>query len=148
MAVLDGFFRGKPVASEEGAPASRRYSAMVVIAAAVVVMIAATVPLVQDSGATARGYDLRDMERTRDDWQARVHGLESDLAELGSLDRIEREATRRLGMVVPETTIYIETSVSGPADVSAPSYLVPAADAGEPAGSRPWWERLLETVLP
>lgn len=149
MALLDGLFRGRSIATEANERTRGRISAVLVVTAIVVAGIAGAVPLVQNSGATATGYDLRDLERTRDDWQARVHSLEADVAALGSLDRIEREATERIGMVVPDRTIFIETDVSGPAEVRAPSHLVPRSSrVGEEHDGSSWWERLLDALVP
>lgn len=132
-------------------PLAGTTSKALVVAALAVAGSAAAIPLVQDSDATTRGYELRDLERNRDEWRARAHGIESEIAALASTDRVQREATQRLGMVRPAQTIFVETNVSGPSANRAPLRYVAersAADTTAAAPSRPLWERVLRALTP
>ena len=153
MSVLDRPIRRKAhTAARPRVPAgltARPAAAALAVVALVIVALAALIPLMQDSSATARGYGLRDLERTRDEWRARNDALEQEVAELGSIERVRREATERLGMVAPGQTIYIKTDVSGPSAGEVPERYLP----GQPEGpdherSAPLWERFLAALKP
>src|SRR3989304_87687 len=72
------------------------------ILAAVVIGLAALLPLVQSSHATALNGNIQKREQAKADWQARLREMELEVAGLGSLDRVEREATQRLHMTAPQ----------------------------------------------
>ena len=133
-------------------PLAGTTSKALVVAALAVAGIAAAIPLVQDSDATTRGYELRDLERTRDTWRARAHALESEVAALASTERVQREATQRLGMAPPGQTIFLETNVGGPSANRAPLRYVAertaGADRADSATSRSLWERVLRALTP
>jgi cell division protein FtsL len=132
MSVLDGSATG-------GAPAARRAHGvlgppagrLLAVVAAAVVGIAAFIPLIQDSGATTKGYELRDLERERNEWRARVHDLESEVAALGSTERVRREATERLGMAPPAKTIYLGVGVPAPPLGRVPSRYLSEGAVGQ-----------------
>lgn len=100
---------------------------VILIVAALVVGFAALLPLVQSSGATSTAGDVRRLERERQDWQARLHELEVDVATLGSLARIEREARSRLGMTRPRQTHYITVDAPPPEERKLPSRFLPSS---------------------
>ena len=75
---------------------------VILILVTLVVGIAALLPLVQTSLATSTGGNVSRLEQLREDWQARLHEQEVNVARLGSLDRIESEAQERLKMVAPD----------------------------------------------
>lgn len=151
MALLDDLLRGRPrTATRPAQTASPRIASQkLVILALAVVSIAALIPLVQNSDLTGQGGELRRLERTRDEWRARVHATEAEVASLASLERVEHEATTRLGMVPPSERIYVTSPVSGPADPAAPSRYIPEPSVSAmPDTSSSWWERVLQAVLP
>ncbi len=111
---------------------------IILIIAALVVGFTALLPLVQSSGATSTAGQLQQLERQKLDWQARLRELEVDVATLGSLSRIEKEARLRYGMTRPKDTYYITVDVAPPEDRKLPSrFLPPERDRGE-AGSSLW----------
>ena len=113
---------------------------VILIMAALVVGVAALLPLVQTSLATSTGGNVSRLEQTREDWQARLHEQEVRVAELGSLDRIEREAKVRLKMVAPESVTYLRVDAPAPAQHKLPDRFLP--DEKEPVESGSLWEDL------
>ncbi len=111
---------------------------IILIIAALVVGFTALLPLVQSSGATSTAGQVQQLERQKADWQARLRELEVDVATLGSLSRIEKEARLHYGMTRPKETHYITVDVAPPEDRKLPSrFLPPERDRGE-AGSSLW----------
>lgn len=99
---------------------------VILIIAALVVGFTALLPLVQSSGATTTAGDIQQLQRERQDWQARLHELEVDVATLGSLARIEKEARLRLGMTRPEEIHYITVDAPPPEERKLPSRFLPS----------------------
>ena len=114
---------------------------VILIMATLVVGIAALLPLVQTSLATSTGGNVSRLEQMREDWQARLHEQEVRVAELGSLDRIEREAKVRLKMVAPDSVTYLRIDAQAPAPHKLPSRYLP--DEKEPVESGSLWGDLL-----
>lgn len=110
---------------------------VILIMATLVVGIAALLPLVQTSLATSTGGNVSRLEQMREDWQARLHEQEVRVAELGSLDRIEREAKVRLKMVAPDSVTYLRIDAPAPAPHKLPSRYLP--DEKEPVESGSLW---------
>ncbi|MBI1885079.1 MAG: septum formation initiator family protein [Chloroflexi bacterium] len=110
-------------------------------AAALVVGLAALLPVVQFSGATTTNANVQQLERRDADWVARVQELEIDVASLGSLARIEKEARERLGMVTPSETVYITVPVLGPEPPKLPSRFLPPEEKPH-ASTASWWDNL------
>lgn len=111
---------------------------VVLIVAAMVVGLAALLPLVQSSGATTTGANIRRLEQEREDWQARLQEQEIRVAELGSLTRIEQEAKTRLKMVPPQEVHYIRVDAPAPAPHRLPSRYLPEQSGLTDAGSSLW----------
>lgn len=108
---------------------------------AVAVGLAALIPLIQSSVATTTNSNVQRLEQERIDWEARLHELELDVATMGSLDRIEREAISRLRMTPPKETRYITVDVPAPEQRRLPSRFLPPEPAPEEPGPS-IWERL------
>jgi len=109
------------------------------------IAVAAVLPLLQSSQATTTEGNVRQLERARDDWQARTQELEAEIATLGSLDHIEKEARERLGMVPPTDTIYLIVDVpSSPEQFVPLRFLPPKQKKAEKAQS--WWDSLLDQL--
>lgn len=116
-----------------------------IVASVLVVGIGATMPVVQASLATSRGFDsqLLDSEMTR--LEAEISLMEGQVAELTSLDRIERRA-QEIGLEPAGDAIYVSVDVPGPEPAKIPAEYLPrvSPETDDPA---PWWATLL-TWLP
>jgi len=108
---------------------------VILILAAMIVGVAALLPLVQSSGATSTAGDIRALEQAKTDWRARVRALELEVAGLGSLNRIEQEATQRLKMAPPKETHFIRIDVPAPEPRRLPSRYLPRTTEPEGSGS-------------
>jgi cell division protein FtsL len=115
---------------------------VVLIVAAMVVGIAALLPLVQSSESTSTAGDIRRLEEERTGWQTRLQELEIEVAGMGSLDRIEKEARMRFKMTAPENTEYISVDAPPPEARKIPSRYLPDNSAAEPSGGSSVWEDL------
>ena len=114
-----------------------------VIICVVVIGIAGLLPLLLSSKVTSTSSDIRQLERVRNDWQARTQELQAEIAVLGSLDRIEKEARGRLGMVPPGETVYITVDQPAPEKQIAPlRFLPPEKDQSHQEESL--WESILD----
>ena len=115
-----------------------------VLSAVAVAGLGAMLPVIQNSTATSRGFDIqRDAVR-----QAKLNGeislVESDVARLTSLNRIERRA-REIGLGPTDNPIYIKIDEAGPAPAKIPSeYLLPAAPSAVMPDS--WWRSLVNLL--
>ena len=113
-----------------------------VIACVVVIGLAGLLPLLLSSMVVNTNGEIRQLERVRNDWQARTQELEAEIAVLGSLDRIEKEARGRLGMVPPDETIYITVDQPAPEKQIVPlRFLLPEEHQSQ--GDESWWESIL-----
>ncbi len=111
--------------------------------AAALVATAALLPVVQSSNLTTTGYEIRALEQRRSDLQAAIYNAQVDIARLGSLERVEREARGRLGMVPAERAISVQVNVPPPAPRQIPARYVPEPPPHVPARPTGFWERLL-----
>lgn len=111
---------------------------VILTAASLVIGLAALLPLVQSSGATTISGNIQALEQQKADWQARLRELELDVATLGSLDRIEQEATSRLKMGPPREMHYISVDLPPPEQRRLPSRFMPPAHEQKEAGSSLW----------
>ena len=102
------------------------------IAAASLVAAAALLPVVQSSTATSEGAETRRLERRRADVQAAIYSTQSEIAVLGSLERIDREARGRLGMAPAERTTMIEVQETAPAARRVPARFLPPPATQQP----------------
>ena len=101
--------------------------------------------VIQTSDATSTSYTIHRLEQERQDWSAQVHSLEAEVATLTSLDRVEREARGRLGMVPAGDALYLEVDVPPPQQQLLPRRF----SASEPSASEPgtsWWQALLKLL--
>lgn len=118
------------------------------IVAATLVAAAALLPVAQSSSATSAGHQIRDLEVRRADLTASIYASQSEVATLGSIDRIEREARGRLGMVPAERWMYVSAPAPPPVAVMPARYLntseVPLPQVTD---SPTWWRAALTQVL-
>ena len=133
------------IAYEHPAPRAKgRPLAMPVILTITLVALglAAFLPLLQKSQVVNINYSIRQLERQRNDWEARSHELEAEIASLAALDRIEKEARERLNMQAPEQTLYLGVDVAAPESHPIPNrFLPPKQETAKEQQS--WWQSLL-----
>jgi len=140
--------RPRPTAPERAAPQSegRQLSLpSLMIISLVVIGLAGLLPLIQSSRVTSTSSDIRRLERTRNDWQARLQELQAGVAFLGSLDRIEKEARERLGMAPPSETVYVIVDAPAPETQLVPLRFLPPKNE-QPPQEDSWWESLLDKL--
>jgi hypothetical protein len=115
-----------------------------VIAAFVVVGVGAVLPVLQNSTATTRGFDVQRLQAEENRLTSDIRLTESEVAGLASLDRIQTRA-RAIGLGPGDVAYFINTSEPGPSPAKIPSEYLPgtAPKGAEPA---PWWRSLLSWV--
>lgn len=116
-----------------------------ILASVVVIGLGAMLPVLQNSVATSRGFDSQSLDARRAHIQGNLLLLESEVARLTSLDRIERRATD-IGLIPAADSIYVTVAEPGPAPAKIPAEYLPGVEPlrQDPA---PWWQSLL-TWLP
>ena len=142
MSTLD-----RPVLLSTGSPSSgslRRALGLTITLALVAVAI--LLPVMQSSDETAQGYRIRALEQQQVDLEAKIHSTQSDIAQLGSLSRIDSEARGRLGMVPGDRSVAVAVNVPIPTTHPLPNrYLQPAAPSAA-SPSEPFWQKLLRLL--
>jgi len=118
----------------------------VLLGAFLVVASLGLLQVMQTSSATSTGYNLQRLEDERLATQAEVHQLEAEVAVLTSIDRIEREARGRLGMVPAGNTIALEVLKPPPEQKLVPLRFL--SDNKAPSASSTRWWRKLFGLLP
>jgi len=101
--------------------------------------------VVQSSSVANTGQKLQQLEARRAELKAQVHDLEAEVAALASLDRTERAARERLGMVPARDLRYVAVEVPSPSGPLLPRPLLQPTAAPE-ARSEPWWRALLRAM--
>jgi hypothetical protein len=117
-----------------------------VLGAFAVFGVGALLPVLQNSTATTRGFDVQRLEAQQALVAAEIRALEADVAALQSLSRIEQRA-RELGLVPGTDPVYITVDVPGPAPARIPSEYLPRPTASGD-GPAPWWQSLIGRLLP
>jgi cell division protein FtsB len=113
---------------------------VVLIIAAMVVGVAALLPLVQSSSSTSTAGDIQHLEDERTGIQAQLQELEIDIARMGSLERIEKEARTRFRMTAPDDTIYLPVDSTPPEARKIPDRYLTESAGAEPTGGSSIWE--------
>ncbi|MFQ5472136.1 MAG: septum formation initiator family protein, partial [Dehalococcoidia bacterium] len=116
---------------------------VVLIVATMIVGIAALLPLVQSSASTSTAGSIRQLEEERIGWQTQLQELELDVASMGSLDAIEREARRRFKMIRPEEVVYILVDSPPPEARRIPSRYLPQDSSVATDENSSVWEDLI-----
>ena len=138
MATLDRLV--PPAAPLAPAWKPRRALAVALIAAAAIALL----QVFQSSSSVNTGRTLLLLEQQEIDLRASVHALEAQVAALSSLDRVERAANERLGLVPPKETLYLEVAAAAPRGlIGPPSLTGVVAPAPE---SVAWWQRILRLL--
>ena len=132
---LGGARRGLPLPS----PVSRLN--WWVVGAILVVGVSAMLPVLQNSIATSEGFQAQRSQAADATLRSQISVLESDVAQLTSLGRIERRA-REIGLQPTSNPIYVHVDVAGPEPAKIPSeYLPPVAAKPQPPVS--WWRSFI-----
>jgi cell division protein FtsL len=140
MATLDRLAPPPPTRLGESWSPRRAIAAAAVVAAAI-----AVIQIFQSSGLASTGQTMQRLEFERDNAMARIHRLEAEVAALSSLERTERAARDRLGMVPARSIVYIEVPLAAPDAPLLPRPIIePVVDAAdEPIALR---DRLFRAV--
>ncbi len=101
--------------------------------------------VMQASRAASSGYEVGRLEEQRDNLEAEIRLLEVDVANMAHSDRVQQQATDRLGMVPAEKSIRVAVGVAAPRGMPLPSRYAPAVEVVGPL-QRPWWAKLLESL--
>jgi len=141
MATLDRLAPPPSVLRREGLAWRPRRAIAAALALATAI---ALLQVVQSSGQANVGQRLQRLEQDRAALTAQNHELEAEVAALSSLDRVERAARERLGMVPAGRVEHLSVAVEAPAGPLLPRPLVQAAPAA-PA-PEPWWRSLLKAL--
>jgi cell division protein FtsL len=108
----------------------------------VAIALTGLLPLLLSSTLVTANGEVRTLERARNDWQARIQELQAETAALGSLDRIEKEARGRLGMVTPTETVYLVVDQPLPEPQLVPLRFMPP-EKEQSRHNDSWWESIV-----
>lgn len=110
-------------------------------AAVTLAAICSLLPVLQNSMATSRGFDIQAAERREAQLRGEIGQLQSEVASLTSITRIERRALE-IGLFPVRDPIYVHVNEPGPAPAKLPSEYLPRTDTrrGE---SSPFWKPLV-----
>lgn len=127
-------------------PAASTWSPRRAIAVALVLAIAiALLQVAQTSGFAHTGQTMQRLERQKTDLTAEIHTLEAEVSALSSLERTDRAARERLGMVQARRIDYLNVDVEPPSGVLLPRPII--APIVEEPKAEPWWAPLVR-ILP
>jgi hypothetical protein len=99
---------------------------------------------VQSSSFAHTGQQLQKLETERAELKAEVYDLEAEVSALSSLERTERAAKERLGMIQGRSITYILVDVEAPSGPLLPRPLVTPPQEKPPG--EPWWESLIRAL--
>ena len=125
--------RGLPIPASGGSRLS-----FGLIGALLLAGLGALAPVLSNSLATSRGFDLQASQRQETQLNGEIGVLESDVASLTSLQRIERRA-REIGLNPVSDPIYVSVTEPGPAPAKLPSEYLPRAETAK-SKPAPWWK--------
>jgi cell division protein FtsL len=114
----------------------------------VVLMAVASLGLLQvlqTSQVATTGFEMQTLQMERTTLEAEIRLLEASIAGQSQLERVRDEATTRLGMVEPETTLRVSVDERSPAVVPLPRRYVEPVEATE-IEEAAWWEPLIERL--
>ena len=112
-----------------------------IVAGIALFAIGAVLPVLQNSAATSRGFQMYQLKESQTRLQSEVKSLESDVANLTALTRIEQRAAV-IGLGPSDFSLFVHVDTAGPAPAKIPSQYLPEP-APPPARARPWWRSLL-----
>jgi cell division protein FtsL len=118
-----------------------------IVAALLAVAAIALLQVVLFSTFTHTGQQLQTLQARRDELKAEIYRTEADVAALASLDRTERIARERLGMVPAKVSNYVTVDVQAPSGALLPRPLTRTDTQNETATkSESWWKSLLKAL--
>jgi hypothetical protein len=85
------------------------------------------------------------LENERGLLTAQIHQLEADVAALSSLERTERAARERLGMVPASRLEYVSVGVEAPEGALLPRPILSSHATSGPEDD-PWWQIILQSL--
>jgi hypothetical protein len=146
MATLDRL--GPPAAASPSLPGKAAWTPRRAIAVALTVAAAiALLQVILFSTFTHAGQRLTNLQDQREELQAEIYQTEADIAALASLDRTERMARERLGMVPARVNRYVSVSVEAPSGALLPRPVVRITPPQTPASEdQPWWRTLIQAL--
>lgn len=115
-----------------------------VLGAIVVVGLSALLPVLQNSRTTTRGFRNQELAARETQLDGEIRQLEADVANLTSLNRIDRRA-QAIGLQPGADPIYVEVDQAGPAPAKIPAELLPALPHGDDKPES-LWRSLLSRV--
>ncbi len=127
--------RGLPLRNPVGRPN------WTVVGAIALVGLCAMLPVIQNSAATSQGFDIQEIRQREARLSGEISLLESDVARLTSLTRIERRA-QDIGMVTATNPIFVTVNEPGPAPAKLPAEYLPRRTPEQDAPA-PWWKPLV-----
>lgn len=143
MAVLNRPLEQAP--AKIGAPLRLR---SVLVVAGIAIAVIALIKVMETSQATTTSFAIQGLERQRLALQAQQHELETEVAGLASLSRIENDARQRLGLVPPQARRTLSVDVAAPEGgmPKLPSRFAPRRGVGADAEGSPWWRDLVNLL--
>lgn len=141
MATLDRLAPPTTLPAEIPAWTPRR---AIAVALALVAAIA-LLQVLQSSSVASTGENMQRLEQEKAQKTAGIHQLEKDVAALSSLDRIDRNARDRLGMVPARNIQYVSVNTEAPTVPLLPRPIIDSTPIPEPQ-SEPWWESLIKAL--
>jgi hypothetical protein len=106
----------------------------------------ALLQVILSSTFTYTGQKLHDLELQRAELQAAIYETEADIAALASLERTERVARDRLGMVPARVSQYVAVSVESPGGALLPRPIGTGSGSDSSQAAEPWWRVLLQAL--
>jgi cell division protein FtsL len=140
MATLDRLGPAPAPALPAATWRPRRALAAALIGAAAIALL----QVAQSSGFAHTGQQLQRLDAERATLKAEVYDLEAEVAALASLERTERAARERLGMIQGRNVSYLSVEVESPSGPLLPRPLV-APQTAAPIGES-WWERAIRAL--
>lgn len=130
--------------SAETARALKRLFGLTLMLA--LVAAAVLMPVLQNSDEAAQGYQIAALEQRKVDLDAQIYAEQAQIAQLGSLARIDGEARGRLGLVPQNSEIAVSVSVPKPAYRPIPNQYLPAEPVTAHTSPQTLWQRLLRLL--
>lgn len=113
--------------------------------AAGVAAACAMLPVLQNSTTTSRGFELQELQARQATLEGDISLLESDIARLTSLTRIQRRAVE-IGLQPATDPIFVEVAEPGPEPARIPAEYLPPPPQEQPQPDS--WFRSLWQWLP
>ncbi len=132
MATIQRPFRGTvPL------PAPVRAINWWVLGAITLASVSAMLPVLQNSSTTSRGFEVQELQAQQVRLEGEIALVESDVARLTSLARIEKRAGE-LGLVPATSPLYISVDEAGPAPAKIPAEYLPLPERTPEAQESGW----------